>query len=66
MSARKLRQDVLACLSFRADPRTQRAHPVFDTQAERLGYVFRAEYAHHLPAVEDTFVLSFLRAPTPG
>ncbi|MEU0589832.1 IS110 family transposase [Streptomyces sp. NPDC006132] len=27
----------------------------FDTEAERLRSVFRAEYAHHLPAVEDAF-----------
>lgn len=27
----------------------------FDTEAERLRNVFRAEYAHHLPAVEDAF-----------
>ncbi|MFJ9634738.1 IS110 family transposase [Streptomyces sp. NPDC101175] len=27
----------------------------FDTETERLRSVFRAEYAHHLPAVEDAF-----------
>ncbi|MBP5934265.1 IS110 family RNA-guided transposase [Streptomyces scabiei] len=27
----------------------------FDTESERLRSVFRAEYAHHLPAVEDAF-----------